>query len=1201
MIGVDSETIQRTGFNTNIEVYSSHSPKDFTEALMEFSSYCDRQLPKIFQTVFAPLCFAFTSKEDCIVLGGVHGNIANLEIQTEKILRDEEICYEIPICNLVLALQDTQIVLCNAEFELFFLEYPSFDILHKITMSSSPILLAINNRKTHIYLTNGENKVQTLGLSNELDYYSVTYFQFDEIPVENTISCISMSDENEIMALGYDTGVISIIEIATTRFLNSPAYTSPPSLLIFSDSDLYIASAYEDFTIKVWAIASSLTVKFEISKHTDTITGLAFVRGNNYLVSSSLDTNINIWDMHVESLPYSMNMSDSKILRLLGSKDHRTVYYIQENNSVMSWNIPRLPKNARYRGYSGKIIQILFVPNTFELLSISEEGIAILWDYHNHIELERKSFETALTGAILSKKANFVLVSSTFACLYYWDLTSGSTSTIELQSPAISCSFSKDECILAISDHLNRVLIYDFLTMERRVTIKGRSLLIRKFIFISEDQYLITACDDHTMGKWDNREERWVCSVPGHSSPVVSLLATDHGLFISAAHDGHITVWNLDCLALYTLSAVDPGAMTGLYLSKDHSYLIGLQWNRVSYWELQSLALIFQTDTVFQGNCIAVTEDENFVAVAEGDTVYFEESPLKSSFIRIVGKSTGSPQRFMKFIMDCQKESPKVSYDNSHNHWVIAPYLIGAAHVLSYFNRFSELNTAFFEAPNRASFFATANNEYPLTLSVNMEYKICIDICLKYMKLQSQSKNGNGRNLRAYLPLASCLDRLNAIDYPYIVKLYDSLFIEASDEYLPRFALHEAELPLLRISDHMLIYPSEMMAGPTFTSTGRPICFTRSAIPLDIDLGTFDSISFMQSLVTCSDPKIFRTSIVQEYLQFKWSKIKPLIYIVGLTYVLYLVLLGLHIVIFLDSRPFLALLIFVHLLLLAFEVLQIATDFTEYWFRAWNVLDQLRSISFSYYAIMAWQGDYNTDILLATLIFSWARGIACFRMFDETRYMVRLIIQVIVDITTFFFILFYATLAFAFVFYMRNPTAKSFPMYLTMAYRLDLGDFDTHIDNPFDWVIFFVSTMINPLIMLNLLIAIMSDTASFVAEIDDIYGLKELAEMIIDAEKMLFWKKLYRDKHYLHKCNFVQDDDLSMNKTEKRIKVIKRQAKEIEKTIRTIKKNATVLRDRLTECNINNLLEEGNMVKAEMRYGFELSGSLIRSIQQRLA
>ena len=92
---------------------------------------------------------------------------------------------------------------------------------------------------------------------------------------------------------------------------------------------------------------------------------------------------------------------------------------------------------------------------------------------------------------------------------------------------------------------------------------------------------------------------------------------------------------------------------------------------------------------------------------------------------------------------------------------------------------------------------------------------------------------------------------------------------------------------------------------------------------------------------------------------------------------------------------------------------------------------------------------YNNDILLAVLIFSWTEGINCFRMFDKTRYMVRLIIQVIIDITTFFFILFYATLAFAFIFYLRDPL-NPFAMYLTVAYRLDLGDFETNIKETFD-------------------------------------------------------------------------------------------------------------------------------------------------------
>ena len=210
------------------------------------------------------------------------------------------------------------------------------------------------------------------------------------------------------------------------------------------------------------------------------------------------------------------------------------------------------------------------------------------------------------------------------------------------------------------------------------------------------------------------------------------------------------------------------------------------------------------------------------------------------------------------------------------------------------------------------------------------EYKNCIDICLKYMRIESQEKEGKIKNIRAYVPLESCLIKLNTIDYPYISKLYKSMFIETFQFNLPRFCLMETKLPTLYLSNHMAVIANEIVPKEFFSNTGRPIVFSHSVFPLDIEIGTKGSVQFLQSLLNCSDPKVFRTSIVQEYLKCKWQRIKPAIYLTGFLYALYLLLLGMHIVFFLTSKVFLSFLIFVHILLVCFEIVQVATDFTEY-------------------------------------------------------------------------------------------------------------------------------------------------------------------------------------------------------------------------------------------------------------------------------
>ena len=154
----------------------------------------------------------------------------------------------------------------------------------------------------------------------------------------------------------------------------------------------------------------------------------------------------------------------------------------------------------------------------------------------------------------------------------------------------------------------------------------------------------------------------------------------------------------------------------------------------------------------------------------------------------------------------------------------------------------------------------------------------------------------------------------------------------------------------------------------------------------------------------------------------------------------------------------------------------------------------------------------------------------------------------------FFVILFYSTIAFTFIFYLRD-TAISFSEFLTVSYRLNLGDFDADYTDPFDWIIFFLATVINPLIMLNLLISIMGDTYGRVQETNDIANYQELTEMIIEIEKLMFWKKSQTEQYYMQQCDFLKGNEGEKDKVNERIKALRSQLLVIEKTVSHVKNN----------------------------------------------
>ena len=212
--------------------------------------------------------------------------------------------------------------------------------------------------------------------------------------------------------------------------------------------------------------------------------------------------------------------------------------------------------------------------------------------------------------------------------------------------------------------------------------------------------------------------------------------------------------------------------------------------------------------------------------------------------------------------------------------------------------------------------------------------------------------------------------------------------------------------------------------------------------------------------------------------------------------------------------------------------------------------------------------------------------------------MVRLLSEVIKDMREFFVVLFYSTLAFSFILYLRNPSL-TFSQYLIISYKLDLGYFNTDYTALFDWVIFFVATMINPIVMLNLLISIMGDTYSKVQESNDIANYQELTEMIIEIEKLMFWKKKINDKHYLQQCDFLQRNEDSSDKILEKIRVLKVQIMKMEFNMKVIKNSLKKNSLMDVEGSLYDIKNEQISMKNEIKLALEKNTALVSELAKK--
>ena len=86
---------------------------------------------------------------------------------------------------------------------------------------------------------------------------------------------------------------------------------------------------------------------------------------------------------------------------------------------------------------------------------------------------------------------------------------------------------------------------------------------------------------------------------------------------------------------------------------------------------------------------------------------------------------------------------------------------------------------------------------------------------------------------------------------------------------------------------------------------------------------------------------------------------------------------------------------------------------------------------------------------------------------------------------------------------------------LGVTYKLSFGDFGTDGYGAEQWALFTITSIFIPLVMFNLIIAIMGDTYGRVKEESVMVDLKEQANLVMEIESLMTWKRESGSETYI--------------------------------------------------------------------------------------
>ncbi|OMJ91460.1 hypothetical protein SteCoe_5942 [Stentor coeruleus] len=446
------------------------------------------------------------------------------------------------------------------------------------------------------------------------------------------------------------------------------------------------------------------------------------------------------------------------------------------------------------------------------------------------------------------------------------------------------------------------------------------------------------------------------------------------------------------------------------------------------------------------------------------------------------------------------------------------PDRITLLHLYAYFGITANVKAALYAGSPLTKY---SNKLTPLALSILSNQKNTVLAFVKFFtkKITENPLLGNSISTEDLMSI-------NKLGFSALTDFYDSLLWVNTIADLPIAISSTWRLPIRIINSEFIPQKSWFFSSNT-EENGLSIEFLTSLVSFNMVSGSQESIDFLKSLVTSPCQDIFRSKFIQNYIDHKWHHF---ILITSLQCLLYIVYMGFlcTVSITTDFNTINMMFFAIGFFLSLYEILQIFGGIREYFTDIWNMIDLSRTIMLIFFAdSLIKSRSYQPTVLLVLNLFSWARGISYFRIFSRTRYMINLITEVIKDVLPFLIILAYSTVGFAFILMLMSLEKTIFSEFLSGSYLITLGNINKPDYRIIQWICFIIATIVNPVIMMNLLISIMGDIYDRVQESKEVADYRELANLILEIEIATIWQRNVRSLQRMHVCREVETKNVS--------------------------------------------------------------------------
>lgn len=1119
-----------------------------------FKSYIPLRIP----TTLKCSCLVSTSDETRVYFGTKQGRIGIVDRDSEEVVQVENLNKSGFTC-IELDANDEHVYASGSD-----------GIIHRFSSDLKPISQFVGHTQSVNELVIAPNNTDLFSTSADgtLRIWNIETSQGKVLFKDETdLLCVDLTSDGKFLAVSGNNGVITVGELVNdeTGFKVVKSIQAPESILTleFSAVHHFLVTGDKNGAVVVYDFETwGIIRKFN---HGGPINGMSVSKAENLIVTGGTDSVLKVWDMKGKHEEYELKAHLAAIRDCIITKDQRSIISGSYDGFVIIWRMPVFESETRWKTHTFEPISTWFSKSKYRLetIGLTEQGITTVWwdNLGNMFPLFTLS---------KPRKPEILIHLDNELILFY---------TFHRKE-------EEESLFKEISEEDDEYMVIDFYNLTENCKKKTSLIQARaKVAYISIDSGLCFTGEIYRIKVWKYPNFDLVCEIPSQNGMLLEIQYDPIGksLFTcdSTAEIKHFSMaeLNLPEPNVVEVNSIQHNPARENYckmlISKDRQFLFVVleksfkiieirNFQEIKTIESSYLGLRFsgkQTLLVYSGTEIDVYSQEDFsllanyrkrlliekLIVTPDDEEFIivhknvflrQPNPIMSKTIRLVGAKSEEFD-IVKHIYFVIKKMCNTPYSGSP--FLIEPLHINILHIYAQRNM-AELLRQGIEAgiPYLPSF----DGWTPLSISLKANYTECVKMNVKGLT-NRLSESLNPCDTLVYKNLEHDLVKLNNFGFYNLHKLYESLFIEDTNLLNPNLAAVDIPLPQICYSDYNFVSCTELGISKEPPERTNAINYNKSLVRFSMILGSRQSLDFLDSIKNCSNKEIFRTPLIQLILDEKWSMARRLMVYQAVAYIFYLISLVVYAV---GPEWFIWVPLSISLFLYIYEIIFIYIDPRNYFKSFWNLIDTTRAAVLLIY-FFTFDEQTNMNGLLAFLIaISWFRGITYFRINSKSRYLINLLFQVLSDIVPFMVIFMYTTLGFGVIQGMLTNTYHAPFKNFIDSYLISNGiwnnfRYEDPIMNSKDFVYplaIIMITLINPVVVVNLLVSILSDTYETVEENAVVADGLELVDMIIEIETLHFWNRDKNEKKYLHTStlNIIQDDadDLEVEDLVRKVK-----------------------------------------------------------------